>query len=147
MSSYVEHANITVRNLDDAIQFIQTALPDFKVRDRSIIDGRDWAHIGTDTSYLALVQGFDRHETTKGPPIRNVDMNSAGFNHIGLVVDDLDGVLKRLRNAGYTEGFNGGEVIEHPHRKSAYVLDNDGNEDEFMQYLSDDPAERNQYES
>ena len=147
MSSYLEHANITVRNLDEAIQFIQTALPDFKVRDRSIIDGRDWAHVGTDTSYLALVQGLDSREATKGPPTRNVDMGSAGFNHLGFVVDDLHGVLNRLRSKGYARGFNDGDVIEHPHRRSAYILDNDGNEYEFMQYLTDDPAERNQYES
>jgi len=33
----------------------------------------------------------------------------------------------------------------HPHRKRVYFLDNDGGEWEFVQYLSDEPGQRNDY--
>ena len=33
----------------------------------------------------------------------------------------------------------------HPHRKRVYFNDREGNDWEFVQYLSDDPADRNDY--
>ena len=30
--SYLEHNNITVNNLDEAVKFIQTAMPEFEIR-------------------------------------------------------------------------------------------------------------------
>ena len=48
-----------------------------------------------------------------------------------------------MLTAGYREGF----VPEpHPYRKRVYLLDNDGIEYEFVQYYSDDFAERNDYD-
>lgn len=32
MSAYVEHANITIKQLENAIHFLQTAIPEFKIR-------------------------------------------------------------------------------------------------------------------
>jgi hypothetical protein len=34
----------------------------------------------------------------------------------------------------------------HPHRQRVYFLDPEGNDWEFVQYFSADPAERNDYE-
>ena len=34
----------------------------------------------------------------------------------------------------------------HPHRKRVYFYDADGNDWEFVQYFSDKPSERNDYE-
>ena len=66
-----------------------------------------------------------------------------GMNHIGFVVGDVGEVAERLTNAGYTPGM---KALEHPHRKRIYFFDDDGNEFEFVEYLSADPEERNDYQ-
>ncbi len=52
---YLEHANITVSNLQEAIKFFQTAFPHFKIRGGGN-DLREWVHLGDDHTYLALDQ-------------------------------------------------------------------------------------------
>ena len=59
-------------------------------------------------------------------------------------MDDAEGVAGRLREAGYREGF---VAPAHPYRIRKYFLDADGNEWELVEYLSDDPAKRNDYSS
>jgi catechol-2,3-dioxygenase len=73
---YLEHANITVNNLDNATLFFQTAFPDFKIRGGGNNQGRKWIHLGNDSTYLAL-----NESTTEIPNEKNYDKN--GFNHIG----------------------------------------------------------------
>ena len=143
MTSYVEHANVTVSNLDKAIEFLTTALPDFTVRKRFHLDGREWAHVGTPVSYIAVVEEA-KSESPAGE--RRVDMDRIGFNHVGFVVPDAAASRDRLRAAGFQGGYNGGELIEAPTRTSVYYLDGDGNEYEFMEYLTDDVAARNIYD-
>ena len=61
---------------------------------------------------------------------------------VGVAVEDADALRERMLAAGYQEGY----VPEpHPHRKRVYFIDPDGIEFEFIQYYSDDPAERNDY--
>ena len=77
--------------------------------------------------------------------IRNLALSfSAGdlFNHLGYVVDDVDGLADRMQSAGYREGFI---APAHPYRKRRYFYDADEVEWEFVEYLSDDPAQRNDY--
>ena len=62
---------------------------------------------------------------------------------IGFVVDDLDGVAERLRSSGYREGMS---AMDHPHRRRIYFFDDDDNEYEFVEYLSTDPSDRNDYQ-
>lgn len=143
MTSYVEHANVTVSNLDRAIEFLTTALPDFVVRKRFHLDGREWAHVGTPESYIALVEET-RTETPDGTRRANIDR--LGFNHVGFVVANANATLDRLRGAGFKAGFNNGELIKAPTRTSFYYLDADGNEFEFMQYLTTDIDARNTYD-
>ena len=145
MKSYVEHANLTVSNLDAAIDFLTTALPDFEVRKRWVIDDKEWAHIGTDTTYLALNTPLDAKSLSPERPDQEHQMYAVGFNHVGFVVGDVSDVRNRLLAASHARGYNAGEIIEHPHRRSVYFLDRDGNEFEFMQYLTEDPALRNSY--
>lgn len=145
MQSYVEHANISVSNLDRAVNFFSTALPDFTIRKRWTIDDDEWAHVGTDSSYVALVMPL--HSAAPRPDGIRKGMSGFGFNHVGFVVEDVDATQQRLLDAGFKGGYNGGEIIEHPSRKSVYFLDTDGNEFEFMQYLVANSSERNLYEN
>ena len=55
MKIYLEHANITVPDLDEAITFLTTVDPEFKVRHGARSDGKyEWAHVGNDDAYIAL---------------------------------------------------------------------------------------------
>ena len=69
---------------------------------------------------------------------------SEPLNHLGYAVDDVEALADRLRKAGYQEGFI---APTHPYRIRKYFLDSDGNEWEFVEYLTDDPAKRNDYSS
>ncbi len=143
MTSYVEHANVTVSNLDKAIEFLTTAIPEFAIRKRFHLDGREWAHVGTSESYIAVVE---EAPTEKPTGERRANMDRLGFNHVGFVVPDAATTRSRLRKAGFQGGYNDGELIEAPTRTSVYYLDADGNEFEFMQYLTTDIDARNLYD-
>jgi catechol 2,3-dioxygenase-like lactoylglutathione lyase family enzyme len=138
MTVRLEHANLIVRDIDATIRFLQTAFPEFRVRfdDRQCGAGR-WAHIGTDDCYIALT------ESTAEPGQRWTPYAGLpGVNHLAYEVDDVEALRERLRSAGYKDST---VPNNHPYRKRVYFYDPDGNDWEFVQYLSDDPAKRNDY--
>lgn len=138
MTIRLEHANLIVRDMDAMIHFIQTALPEFLIRhDETDADGHRWVHVGTEDSYLALNQatseGAERWVPYEGKP---------GLNHLGFEVEDAEAVRTRLNAAGYRDSTY---PNEHPYRRRVYFYDDEGNDWEFVQYLSDDPEQRNDY--
>lgn len=133
---YMEHANITVKNLEDAIDFFKTAFPTFKIRGGGSAGLRSWIHLGDDTTYLAL-----NNEPKEDNPGKNYD--KAGINHIGFVVSDVAGIAKRLLAKGYKRSF---PKQVQKFRIRDYFLDADGNEYEFVEYLSENMEERNTYD-
>lgn len=135
MQAYVEHANLTVSNIDDTIRFIQTAIPDFRVRHQGCSEYR-WAHIGTQRSYIALQEVTARKTIDRSPYV------DVGINHIGLVVDDVHSIIERLNEAGYQQNEIGNA---HPFRRRAYYFDPNGVEWEFIEYLSEADDKRNDY--
>ena len=136
---YLEHANITVNNLDTAVRFFQNAFPHFEVRGGGENNGRKWIHLGDAITYLAL---NSREGITRDFPERNYDKN--GFNHIGFVVSDVHELAKRLLDAGYERSY---PKQEEKFRIRDYFFDEDGNEYEFVQYLSERNGERNYYDA
>ena len=138
MAVRLDHANLAVRDLEGAIRFLRTAFPDFRVRGRGPeCAGRRWVHVGNDVTYLSLLEatstgGGERAPYSAGP----------GLNHLGFEVDDAEALRARLRAAGYVEST---VPNAHPHRKRVYFYDAEGNDWEFVQYFSDDPAKRNDY--
>lgn len=139
MPARLEHANLCVHDLDVVIQFLQKAFPEFRIRcDTTDDDGSRWVHVGTDEAYLALTQA-DADAERRGKPYSG----RPGLNHLGFEVDDVDALRKRLLDAGYEEST---VPNNHPHRKRIYFYDPEGNDWEFIQYLSDDPSERHDYE-
>ncbi len=135
----LEHANMIVRDIDGMIRFLQTAFPGFRVRgEGSSANGTRWVHLGTDETYLALNEATAE---SKRPWVPYA--GEPGVNHLGYEVDDVDTVHSRLAAAGYREST---VPNAHPHRKRVYFYDPEGNDWEFVQYFSTDPAERNDYE-
>ena len=133
----LEHANISVRDMDEAVKFLTTALPHFRIRWRDKSGKDEWLHIGTDETYIALSNAPDA-EKGKRQAYRDL-----GVNHIGVVVDDIDGTLERLRAAGYRDSST---PEESECRRRYYFLDDDDLQWEFIQYLTDDPEKKNSYE-
>ena len=139
MTARLEHANLCVRDIDKMIEFLTTAFPEFRVRaDHTDADGSRWVHVGTDDTYIALSEAW---ESTDRPfePYSGVP----GVNHLGFEVDDATALRYRLLGAGYEEST---VPNNHPHRRRVYFLDPEGNDWEFVQYFSVNPAERNDYE-
>lgn len=139
MSVRLEHANLIVRDIDATIAFLKTAFPEFRIRsDQTDADGTRWVHVGTDDTYVALnaasVEPAERWTPYEGVP---------GVNHLAFEVDDVEALRQRLAAAGYEDST---VPNKHPFRKRIYFLDPDGNDWEFVQYLSDDPAKRHDYE-
>jgi catechol 2,3-dioxygenase-like lactoylglutathione lyase family enzyme len=138
MSVRMEHANLIVRDIDATIRFLQTAFPKFRLRH----DGRDpsghrWVHVGTDDTYIALSQS-----TVEPAQHWRPYAGVPGVNHLAYEVDDVEALRARLQAAGYRDSTG---ANRHPYRKRIYFRDPDGNDWEFVQYLSDDPAQRNDY--
>ncbi len=139
MSVRLEHANMSVRDIDVMIRFLQAAFPEFRVRGKGTsANGTRWVHVGTDETYIALNQATVELEKQWVPYT-----GEPGVNHLGYEVDDVEAVHSRLTAAGYREST---VPNVHPHRKRVYFYDAEGNDWEFVQYFSEEPAERNDYE-
>ena len=139
--SRLEHLNVTLTDLDCATRALQAILPHWSVRGAGTWADDDgavhaWRHVGDDFQYLALYQ------TPPGRTLRASDARSA-FNHLGLVVDDLDAALARLRDLDTPLDHIGGSTA---HRRSAYVvIEPERLQIELVAYDSAVAAERNVY--
>ena len=119
---HLEHVNLTVSDLDRSLDFYGQLLG-FKLRwQGKTSDGKPVAHIGTDDSYLALFEG-------EPAPVR-IDYDSVGFNHFGVVVDDLGSMRSRLDQLGAEIHFEG----DYEPGRRIYFLDPDGYEVELVEY-------------
>ena len=132
---YLEHANITVNDLQEAIRFFQSAFPHFKKRGGGN-DMREWIHLGDDDTYIAINQA--KQSDVKAD--KNYD--KIGINHLGFVVQNVEKIANNLLSNGYKRDFP--KEVEQ-FRIRDYFADADGNQYEFVQYLSDKPEEKNSY--
>lgn len=138
--SHLEHANITVPDVDAAIRFIQLIAPDFVVRQDSVSErGYRWVHIGNDRSYIAL-QAIHPGSVSENPPVGYVNY---GVNHLCFKVDDAAAVEKALLAEGYRQN---GPMIRDSYRNRLYFYDDMGLEWEMVEYTSSDPARMFLYE-
>ena len=137
----LEHLNVTLTDLDRATRALQAIVPTWSVRGAGTWQdggGRTvaWRHVGDDFQYLAL------YESPPGTALSASGGRNA-FNHLGLVVDDLDAALARLRALDIPLDHIGGSTA---HRRSAYVMiEPERLQIELVAYDSAVPAERNAY--
>ncbi len=134
---YLEHANITVSDLQEGIRFFQTAFPHFKVRGGGK-DSREWIHLGDDTTYIAINQALEKDDKTKN------SYDRIGINHLGFVVQDVEAIAHNLLSNGYQRDYP--KQVEQ-YRIRDYFADADGNQYEFVQYLSEVVSEKNSYKN
>lgn len=136
----IEHVNITVPNIDDAIAFLKVIAPDFHVRKDSKLAGTyRWAHIGNEKYYFALQEPhLDSVPRPRLQPYKNY-----GMNHVALVVSNVEEVEQRLIANGYKKGI---DTPVEKYRKRIYYYDKAGFEWEMVEYLSDEASERFLYE-
>ena len=134
---YLEHVNLVVSDLDAMLKFYRAAFPHWHIRDEGKGEWygkpRNWLHFGDDYHYIAL---SDHGEGTN----RDLAGHSVGFAHFAYVTNNLDAVISRLQAAGFSIAKNG---ADDPFRKNIYFVDPAGFEVEFVEYLSDIPAQRN----
>ncbi len=134
-SMYLEHANITVNDLQEAIKFFQIAFPHFKIRGGGN-EMREWVHLGDDDTYIAINQA----KLSDLKVDKNYD--KIGINHLGFVVPNVEEIANNLLSNGYKRDFP--KEVEQ-FRIRDYFADADGNQFEFVQYLSDKTEEKNSY--
>ncbi len=138
MAVRLEHANLIVRDIDAMIRFLRTAFPEFQIRGEGTMEqGGRWVHVGTDETYIALNQARTEPQRRWVPYA-----GEPGVNHLGYEVDDAEGVRGRLKEAGYREST---VPNAHRHRRRVYFYDPEGNDWQNVEYLSRDPAQRNDY--
>ena len=136
----IEHANLVVKDIEATLDFVLTAFPTWQVRGQGQMTwygkARRWLHVGDDDYYLTLNDGSEGQN-------RDLSGHTPGLAHLGFVVDDLDDLVARLETKGFKIDIEG---TEHPFRKNVYFVDPAGFQFEFVQYLSDQPSERNRYD-
>ena len=133
----LEHLNLVVRDMQETLRFYQAAFPHWRVRDQGEGEWygteRTWLHFGDDYNYLSL------NDSGYGDN-RNLQSNVLGLSHLGFITSNLDAVISRLLAEGFEISHEG---AHNAHRRNVYFIDPNGFEVEFIEYLSDIPAERN----
>lgn len=134
---HLEHVNLVVSDIDASLAFYRAAFPHWRVRDREQGSWsgkpRTWLHFGDDYQYLAFGDNGEGEN-------RDLSGHQIGLAHIAFVTNNLDALIARLEAAGFSPDKDG---APEPHRRNIYYIDPAGFEVEFVEYLSDLPAERN----
>ena len=133
----LEHINLVVADLSKMLTFYQAAFPHWSVRttgsDQWHGKKRNWLHFGDEHQYIAMSDhGEGENKSLSG--------HQTGLAHFAFVTNNLQAVITRLLEAGFAIANHGAATA---FRKNVYFIDPAGFEVEFVQYLSDIPAQRN----
>ncbi|WP_421707298.1 VOC family protein [Algihabitans sp.] len=121
----LEHVNVTVSDPVKTAELV-CRLFDWKIRWQGASGmGGQTVHVGTDDSYLAVYASGEPPET-----IASSYHAKGGLNHIGVVVDDLDTVEARVKQAGYATHNH----ADYDPGRRFYFHDADGIEFEVVSY-------------
>jgi catechol 2,3-dioxygenase-like lactoylglutathione lyase family enzyme len=120
----LEHVNLTVSDPASTAQML-VDLFGWKIRWQGpAMAGGFTIHVGTDTDYLAV------YAAPPQPGARAGFKKGAPLNHVGIEVDDLDGVERKVIAKGLVP-FSHGDY--EPGRRF-YFFDADGIEYEIVSY-------------
>ncbi|MGI1679188.1 MAG: VOC family protein [Cellvibrionaceae bacterium] len=141
----IEHINIRVPSIIKTQHFLKAAFPDFKVRGSGSSKTYGyWSHIGNDDTYIALSQS-QKPEEEKNTKVTDYQYDDKfRLMHIGYVINDIKSLIQRLSDSGYSP-VDLDDLQSHPHRKRIYYFDGNGVEWEFIEYLSNNKTEKNDY--
>ncbi len=134
---HLEHLNLVVRDIPETLAFYKAIFPHWRIRSQGQAEWygveRKWVHFGDDHQYLT----FNDDGTGEN---RDLSGHQTGLAHFAYVTEDLKAVIDRLVTAGFEVAKVG---ADNRFRKNVYFIDPNGFEVEFVEYLSDLPAERN----
>jgi len=124
--STLEHVNVTVSDPEKTANRL-CLLFDWSIRWKGAAKfGGTTVHVGSDDSYLAVFS------MGKPKPLdEETYATRGGLNHIGVVVDDLDTVEKRVIDAGYKPHSH----ADYEPGRRFYFHDDDGIEFEVVSYV------------
>lgn len=144
----VDAVGMTVDDMDRALAFYTTVLPFTKVSDVEV-QGRaqELLHgvFGARLRIVRLALGSEEIELTeflapKGRPIPpDMRANDLAFQHIAIIVSDMDAAYDRLRRAGARHASTGPQRLPEWNRSAAgirafYFRDPDGHFLEILQF-------------
>ncbi len=134
---HLEHLNLVVNDIPATLAFYQAAFPHWRIRQEGSGEWhgkpRKWLHFGDDYQYLTF------NDNGVGGN-RDLAGHQTGVAHFAFVTGNIDALAVRLTDAGFTASHDG---TDEPYRRNVYFIDPNGFEVEFVQYLSDIPAQRN----
>lgn len=126
--AHLKHVNITVGDPNETAALLAD-LFGWHIRwEGAAINCGYTVHVGTHDSYVALYTGPGGSAHQK--PADNSYLQRAGFNHLGVVVDDVDETERKVKSLGF-------ETHSHANYepgKRFYFHDNDGVEYEVISY-------------
>ncbi len=121
----LEHVNITVRDPKATAAWMQR-LFGWRIRwEGPGMQTGYTVHVGDDDRYVALFSYGDAKPSTESNYT-----HIGGFNHLAVVVDDLDEMEKMVKAEGFTPGNHG----DYEPGRRFYFHDQDGIEVEVVSY-------------
>lgn len=123
--AHLEHVNVTVRDPSATAAWLAEVFGwGVRWKGGSIHGGESW-HVGAAGDYVALYS--PPQPTAPAPQSYTL---RGGLNHVGVVVDDLDGVEARVKQAGFTPHNH----ADYEPGRRFYFHDGDGVEWEVVSY-------------
>lgn len=128
----IEHVNLTVSNPDQTAEML-IDLFGWQIRWRGPATlGGQTIHVGNETHYLAVYASADGD----GRPL--AFQKGQPLNHVGILVDDLDSVERKVIARGLTPFSHG----DYDPGRRFYFFDSDGIEFEVISYRQFEGLER-----
>jgi predicted enzyme related to lactoylglutathione lyase len=120
---YIEHVNLTVSD-PERMAGLLNHLFDWHVRwEGAARDNGRVIHVGDERTYLAVY-------TPPGGPQADDFAKGRPLNHVGILVDDLDDIERRVVDAGLVPFAH----ADYDPGRRFYFLDYDGTEFEIVSY-------------
>lgn len=125
----LEHVNITVSDPKKTAAMLSDLFGWHTRWEGSVLGGAGYTvHVGSDDSYVAIYSGFDPDQTV---PKADASYQTRGaMNHIGVVVEDLDGIEAKVK----AMGFEAHSHADYEPGRRFYFHDADGVEIEVISY-------------